>query len=294
MIVCSQPLGKQARVACQKQYAADDFSGAEDFFFLDVVCPDLKHNTVKFHRQLLGNILGGNLGKSLRKIGKLQPYYLVELNILASQNIVADVNDLVVGIDGNVAHSALCDEKVDDRIVHEVIGVQNAVLPVHMGLENVAEYRLHSVVIAHSRNDYHAWKNYSHAVGLCYLRANRDANIILERINIVLAAVDPVFLTGFKRERNGVRAHSGAGKIGAEAKVFRSEFIFKSAASSYRKHIQMVIDKNYCRSEIIEHLGFRIVKIRITHIELHNNICENIAVELAREDGRRCVNSEFC
>ena len=85
---------------------------------------------------------------------------------MAGQDIVADIDDGVAVIDGYVTHSALCDKEVYDRIVHEIIGVEDAVLTVHVGLEDIAEYRIHPLEKALLRNDYHAGKSYADPVGL--------------------------------------------------------------------------------------------------------------------------------
>lgn len=40
----------------------------------------------------------------------------------------------------------------------------------------------------------------------------------------------------------------------------------------------MVVNKHYRRTEIIKHFGLGIVKIRVSCVELHNDIGQNITI----------------
>ena len=76
-----------------------------------------------------------------------------------------------------------------------------------MRFENIAENGAHFLVKAGERTDYHAGEYDAHTLGFAELRAGSDADIILERVDIVLTAVDPLLLTGQEGESHCVCAY---------------------------------------------------------------------------------------
>ena len=123
MVVSLKVFCEQVRVAGHEENVSDDLVGAVNFLDFYIIGTDLEHDTVKLIECFIGRIKLQQIEKGATEVPKRCSDDLIILETLANQNIVADVNDGVIFVRRYIAQSVLSDEKIDDRVVHKVVGV---------------------------------------------------------------------------------------------------------------------------------------------------------------------------